>query len=50
MTDTIDWDAVLAQAPGLLSATQLEVFKATAVREQISTKIFAALRAEKLLP
>jgi len=50
MTDTIDWDAVLAQAPGLLSATQLEVFKATAVREQISAKIIAALRTEKLLP
>ena len=50
MKDTIDWDAVLAQAPGLLSATQLEVFKATAVREQISAKIIAALRTEKLLP
>jgi hypothetical protein len=47
--DTINWEAVLAQTPGLLSAAQLETFKATVVREQISNKIFNALRAEKLL-
>lgn len=47
--DTIDWETVLAKAPGLLSAAQFEVFKATAVREQISRKVIDALQAEKLL-
>jgi hypothetical protein len=46
---TIDWETVLAKAPGLLSAGQMEMLKATAAREQISRKTFSALRAAGLM-
>jgi hypothetical protein len=47
--DTLDWAAVLAQAPGLLSAEQLDAFKATAASQQITSRTFGALRTAGVL-